>query len=126
MKNKSSKDFLDISELSKELDLINKKTGKPANHILRFWEKEFNGIKPIILNGNRRYYDQKQVDKIKYIKYLLKDKGLTIKGAKKLLKNKKNIDEADRNNIEKDYLKSNIKIKSKNILKRIKRLKNYG
>ena len=31
----------DITELSKELNLINKKTGKPANYILRFWEKEF-------------------------------------------------------------------------------------
>ena len=72
--------FLDISELSKKLDLINKKTGKPANHILRFWEKEFDNIKPVILKGNRRYYDQKQIDKIKYIKFLLKDKGLTIKG----------------------------------------------
>ena len=32
---------------------------------------------------------KKQVDKIKYIKYLLKDKGLTIKGVKKILKEKK-------------------------------------
>ena len=41
MKYKMVKNYLDISELSKKLDLINKKTGKPANHILRFWEKEF-------------------------------------------------------------------------------------
>lgn len=116
----------DITELSKELNLINKKTGKPANYILRFWEKEFSGIKPILLKGNRRYYDQKQVIKIRYIKYLLKDKGLTIKGVKKLLKNKKNIDESDKNNIEKDYLKDSIKNKSKSILKKIKELKNYG
>ncbi len=88
MKFKMTKDFLDISELSKELKLINKKTGKPANHILRFWEKEFKGIKPTIFKGNRRYYNQHQVDKIKYIKFLLKDKGLTIKGAKKVLKDK--------------------------------------
>ena len=33
------KTYLDITELSIELNLINKKTGKPANHILRFWEK---------------------------------------------------------------------------------------
>ena len=68
------KDYLDISELSIELNLVNKKTGKPANHTLRFWEKEFNEIKPTIFKGNRRYYNQKQVDKIKYIKYLLKDR----------------------------------------------------
>tara|TARA_A100001011_G_scaffold400717_1_gene517928 strand:- start:5754 stop:6122 length:369 start_codon:yes stop_codon:yes gene_type:complete len=120
------KDYLDISELSVKLELINKKTGKPANYILRFWEKEFSGIKPIILKGNRRYYDKRQVDKISYIKYLLKDKGLTIKGAKQILRRKKNIDGTIRNNIEKDYLKNSIKNRSTNILKKIKGLKNYG
>ena len=112
------KNYLDISELSIKLDLINKKTGKPANHILRFWEKEFNEIRPIILKGNRRYYDKKQVDKIKYIKFLLKDKGLTIKGAKNILKRKKNIDETDANAIEKEYLKNSIKNKSYNWIRK--------
>lgn len=121
-----AKDFLDISELSKELGLINKKTGKPANYILRFWEKRFKGIKPTILTGNRRFYNKKQVNKIKYIKFLLRDKGLTIKGAKKILESKKNIDETDKNNIEKDYLKKVIKSKSKNILRKIKEIKDYG
>ncbi len=120
------KTYLDITELSIKLNLINKKTGKPANHILRFWEKEFSEIRPTILKGNRRYYNQKQVEKIKYIKYLLKDKGLTIKGAKNILKGKKNIDAIDRNIIEKEYLKNSIKNKSNNILKKIKGLKNYG
>ena len=120
------KNYLSISELSIELNLINEKTGKPANHILRFWEKEFSGIRPVILKGNRRYYDKKQIDKIKYIKFLLKDKGLTIKGAKNILKGKKIIDETDKNNIEKDYFKMSIKKKSKNILKKIKGIKNYG
>ena len=64
------KNYLNISELSIRLNLINKKTGKPLNHILRFWEKEFSEIKPVILKGNRRYYNQKQVDKIAYIKFL--------------------------------------------------------
>ena len=121
-----TKNFLDISELSKELDLINKKTGKPANHILRFWEKEFKEIKPTVLKGKRRFYDKNQINKIKYIKYLLKDKGLTIKGVKKVLKDKKNIDGTNKNNIDKDYLKDNIKKRSKKILHKIKGLKNYG
>ena len=121
-----TKDYLDISELSVKLELINKKTGKPANYILRFWEKEFSGIKPTLFKGNRRYYDKKQVDKISYIKYLLKDKGLTIKGAKQFLRRKKNIDVSIRNNIDKDYFKNSIKNRSTNILKKIKRLKNYG
>ncbi len=126
MKYRNEKNFLDISELSKELDLINKKTGKPANHTLRFWEKEFKGIKPTLLKGNRRYYDKNQIDKIKYIKYLLKDKGLTIKGVKKILREKKNVDGSYKNTIEKDYFKNKIENKSKNILKKIKEIKNYG
>ena len=120
------KSLLDISELSKELNLINKKTGKPANYILRFWEKEFKEIKPTILKGNRRYYDKNQINKIRYIKYLLKDKGLTIKGVKKVLKDKKNIDGTNKSNIDKDYLKDNIKKRSKKILHKVKELKNYG
>ena len=120
------KNYLNISELSIRLNLINKKTGKPLNHILRFWEKEFSEIKPVILKGNRRYYNQKQVDKIEYIKFLLRDKGLTIKGAKNILKGKKIIDETDKNNIEKDYFKMSIKNKSRNILKKIKGIKKHG
>ena len=126
MKSNMVKNYLDISELSKKLDLINKKTGKPANHILRFWEKEFKDIKPTILKGNRRYYNQKQVDKIKFIKYLLKDKGLTIKGVKKVLKDNKNIDVTNESNIKNNYLKDNIKKRSIDILKKVKGLKNYG
>ena len=120
------KNYLNISELSIRLNLINKKTGKPLNHVLRFWEKEFSEIKPVILKGNRRYYNQKQVDKIAYIKFLLRDKGLTIKGAKNILKGKKIIDETDKNIIEKDYFKMSIKNKSKNILKKIKGIKKHG
>ena len=120
------KSLLDISELSKELNLVNKKTGKPANHILRFWEREFKEIKPTILKGKRRFYDKNQINKIKYIKYLLKDKGLTIKGVKKVLKDKKNIDGTNKSNVDKDYLKDNIKKRSKKILHKIKDLKNYG
>ena len=120
------KNYLNISELSIRLNLINKKTGKPLNHILRYWEKEFSEIKPVILKGNRRYYNQKQVDKIEYIKFLLRDKGLTIKGAKNILKGKKIIDETDKNIIEKDYFKMRIKNKSKNILKKIKGIKKHG
>tara|TARA_B100000941_G_scaffold285277_1_gene257088 strand:+ start:7243 stop:7611 length:369 start_codon:yes stop_codon:yes gene_type:complete len=120
------KDLINISELSKELNLFDKRSGKPANHILRFWEKEFRQIKPKILKGNRRYYDKNQVRVIKFIKFLLKDKGLTIKGAKKLLSEKKNIDVSKQNNINNEFLKNNIKTKSKNILKKIKQIKTYG
>ena len=76
-----SKKLLNISELSNLLNLRDKNTGKPQNHVIRFWEKEFKQIRPILLSGNRRYYDEKEIEKIKYIKFLLKDKGYTLKGA---------------------------------------------
>ena len=120
------KDLINISELSKELNLFDKRSGKPANHILRFWEKEFRQIKPKILKGNRRYYDKNQVRIIKFIKFLLKDKGLTVKGVKKLLNEKKNIDVSKQNNKKNEFLKNNIKTKNKNILKKIKKIKTYG
>ena len=62
--------FINISELSKQLKLINSKTKKPLNYIIRFWEKEFKFIKPKIIN-NRRYYSKEQVERIKMVKYLL-------------------------------------------------------
>lgn len=120
------KKLLDISELSIQLGLKDKKTGKPTNHVLRYWEQVFNQIKPTVLKGNRRYYNENQVEKIKYIKYLLKDRGMTIKGAKKYLENKKNIDVNDINNIEDDYIKSKLTKASKKILEKIKKIKNYG
>ena len=120
------KKLLDITELSLLLDLKDKKTGKATNHILRYWEQEFSQIKPIILKGNRRYYNQNQVEKIKYIKYLLKDKGMTIKGVKKYLQTKKDIDVDPANHIEEEYIKSKITTKSKKILEKIKKIKNYG
>ena len=78
------KKFLSISELSKILNLIDSKTKKPLNHILRYWEKEFRQIKPKKIN-NRRYYSPKQVETVKLIKFLLKNKGLTISGVKNVL-----------------------------------------
>ena len=74
--------LIDISRLSKILDLVDPITNKPQNHVLRYWEKEFKQIKPKKIN-NRRYYSNKQVEIIKMIKFLLKDKGMTIVGVKK-------------------------------------------
>ena len=60
-----------ITQLSKMLNLINQKTKKPSNHILRYWEKKFKEIKPTILR-KRRYYSLKQINTIKLIQFLLK------------------------------------------------------
>ena len=116
--------LINISQLANLLNLVNSKTKKPSNYILRYWEKEFKQIKPVILN-NRRYYSEKQISIIKLIKFLLKDKGMTVNGVKNILKSNINsLDDYNSYSLKADYLKENIKIKSKTILEKIKRLKN--
>ena len=51
--------LMKISELSESLNLINPKTKKPLNHVIRYWEKEFKQIRPKKIN-NRRYYSSNQ------------------------------------------------------------------
>ena len=63
-----------ISEVAHENGLRNKKNKKLSTHTLRFWEKHFKQIKPKILSGNRRYYSEKSVKIIHFVKFLLKEK----------------------------------------------------
>ena len=115
--------LVNISEVSRLLKIINIKTKKPSNYILRYWEKEFKQIRPIVLK-KRRYYSEKQVASIKLIKFLLKDKGMTINGVKNLLKSNINsLDDYNSYGLKADYLKKNIKEKSRKILEKIKKLK---
>ena len=107
--------LINISQLSKLLNLVDKNSNKPLNYILRYWEKEFKQINPKIIN-NRRYYSLNQVRIIKKIKYLLKDKGLTVSGVKKALNTKRN---------DLDY-RNNLEDKTKELLKKINKLKKYG
>ena len=82
--NGSNNAYKSIGEVAKIINLVNKKSGKPSVHILlRFWEKEFKQIRPKILNGNRRYYNNDTIEILKKVKYLLKDQGMTIIGVKK-------------------------------------------
>ena len=123
---KINSSYKTISEVAKILNLINVKTGKVNTHTLRFWEKQFRQIKPIILSGKRRYYDSKSIELLKKIKYLLKEKGMTINGVKKILINKNSfgLDEISNNSIKAD--KNNLKSKISRIsvlLKQIKKLK---
>ena len=120
------KKLLNISQLCSLLNLVNKKTNKPSNYILRYWEKEFKQIQPTILR-KRRYYSEKQIETIKLIKFLLKDKGVTINGVKTILKSNINtLDDYNSFSLKTDYHKEKIKIKSKIILEKLKRIKRYG
>ena len=75
MKQKTEDAYKSIGEVAKDLNLINQKTGKLNTHTIRFWEKEFKQIKPKIFAGKRRYYDQKSIELLKKIRFLLKEKG---------------------------------------------------
>ena len=112
--------YKSISEVTKILNLVNQKNGKLSTHTVRFWEKQFKQVKPKILAGNRRYYDQKTIEILKKIKYLLKTEGMTIVGAKKQLNlSESNIDEIKNSSITNRELKSKIK-KISTIIKEIK------
>ena len=113
-----------IGEVAEILHLVNKKKGSLNTHTIRFWEKEFKQIKPKILSGNRRYYDDKAINVLKKIKYLLKDQGMTINGVKKILNSGESLklDEMANNSIKADNLRNKL-VKISKIVKNLKNLK---
>ena len=124
---KSEEAYKTIGEVAKELGLVDKKTDRLQTHTIRYWETQFKEIKPTIKAGKRRYYSIKVLQTIKYIKFLLKEEGLTINGVKKILHNSKTttLDDNSIIGIHKPNLIAGkiIKDKVKNISKIIKELK---
>ena len=121
MNKKLEGSYKSISEVAEMLNLVNEKNGNLSTHTLRFWEKEFKQIKPKIFAGRRRYYDYNTIAILKKIKFLLKDKGMTIKGVKKILiSDDSNLDETSNLSIN---TKSVLKSKLSKISKIIKELK---
>ena len=121
--NENKKVYKSIGEVAKILNLVNKKNGKLSTHTIRFWEKEFKQIKPFIFSGKRRYYDDKTILILKKIQFLLKNKGMTVKGVKiELQNNDSELDEFDNKTIN----TKNIKIKLGKIADIIKSIKNNG
>ena len=116
----NNKTYKSIGEVAKILNLVDKKTGKLSTHTLRFWEKQFKQIKPHLFSGRRRYYDLQTIELLKKIQFLLKIKGMTIKGVKKqlLIKNSK-LDEDNNKTINKSIFKTKINNIS-NIIKKLK------
>ena len=115
---KNSKAYKTIGEVAEILEL--ETSGDKKNtHTIRYWESEFKQIKPIIIN-KRRHYDDKSINLLKKIKFLLKDKGMTISGAKKQLN--EDFFEIDTNE-NKTINALNLKFKLNKINKLIKNLK---
>ena len=122
--SKSFKAYKTIGEVVKIMNLNSKSNYLLSSHTIRYWEKEFKQIKPLTLNGNRRYYDIKSIELLKRVKFLLKDQGMTIKGVKKILNNKEplKLDEMADNSIRTNNLKNKLN-KISNIVKSLKKFK---
>tara|TARA_B100000963_G_scaffold157949_1_gene137408 strand:+ start:1484 stop:1840 length:357 start_codon:yes stop_codon:yes gene_type:complete len=114
---KSREAYKTIGEVCDIVGLTDTETGKRKTHVLRFWEKHFNEIKPSLIYKGRRYYSNKNIEYIKKVKKLLKEDGYTIKGSKKFLTNYNDVDSSSDNNIKVEKI---INLKNK-----IKKLKKY-
>ncbi len=68
------KRYFTIGEVSKLCEI------KP--HVLRYWEQEFDQLKPVKRRGNRRYYQRHEVKLVRTIRQLLYIDGFTISGAR--------------------------------------------
>ena len=113
-----------IGEVVRIIGLKSKKGQSIPTHTIRYWEKEFKQIKPKILNGNRRYYNQKNIEILKKVHFLLKEQGMTIRGVKKILDNKDflKLDETKNNSINPTEFKNKL-VEFSNLLKKLRRIK---
>ncbi len=119
--NKTENAYKTIGEVAKILKLQVNKKGILPTHIIRFWETQFKQIKPKILNSNRRYYDEKTINLLKKVKYLLKEQGMTINGVKKILNSEVSLklDEVANKSIKAENLKNKL-VKISRIIKELK------
>ena len=122
--DKSDSAYKSIGEVAKILNLKTNKKGVVPTHIIRFWETQFKQIKPKILNSNRRYYNEKSINLLKKVKFLLKEQGMTINGVKKILNGEDSLelDEMANNSIRTDNLRTKL-VKISKIVKNLKNLK---
>ena len=123
---KNSRYLYSISEIVKTINLELNNNQKITVNTIRFWEKKFSTIKSIRLNGNRRLFNKDNLEKIKFIRFLLKDRGLSIIGAQKILKEFKKLDDYNSSSVRNNIIKTNFKNKAKKILDKIQRIKRNG
>ena len=124
MKHKLTNAYRTIGEVVDMIGLKSKKGHSIPTHTIRYWEKEFKQIKPKIFNGNRRYYDEKNIKLLKKVHFLLKEQGMTINGVKKILDSKDplKLDEIQNHSIKSEKLKNRLN-KISNIIKDLKKLR---
>ena len=89
-RKETKKLFYQIGEVASELNV--------NVSLIRFWEKEFDIIKHKKNKKGNRQFSQKDFDNLKIIHFLVKEKGYTLEGAKKKIKENKE-DKIDNLNI---------------------------
>ena len=104
---KPTKKFKTINQVAMILKL--------PQHVLRFWENKFKQLEPLKLSGNRRYYRDIDIELIIYIKNLLREDCISIKGVQKIFGN---------STINQILKNTNPILKKKNILSENKNFKN--
>ena len=122
--DKNPKAYKTIGEVAKILSLSFNGKKVITTHTIRFWEKKIKQIKPKVLNGNRRYYNLENIELLKKVYFLLKEKGMTINGVKKIFNDNDSLklDEISNQSIRTaDFKKKLVKIS--NILKNLKEIK---
>tara|TARA_B100001248_G_C27294476_1_gene414078 strand:- start:197 stop:568 length:372 start_codon:yes stop_codon:yes gene_type:complete len=122
--DKNFEAYKTIGEVAKILSLSSNRKKLISTHTIRFWEKNFKQIRPKILNGNRRYYNLENIELLKKIHFLLKEKGMTINGVKKILSKKESLklDEISNQSIRTVNFKKKV-VKISNLLKNLKEVK---
>ena len=76
--NKDLKLYYSISEVARMFNV--------NESLLRYWEKEFPIISPKKAGGNIRQYRKEDIENIRLVYHLVKEKGMTLQGAKQRLK----------------------------------------
>ncbi len=111
---KSDRAFKTISEVSHVLEI--------PHHILRFWELKFTQLSPLKMGGGRRYYRPEDIKLLTRLKELIYSDGLTIKGVKKLIKDKGIKAVLNKNNT--DLILNDVNTDKINLLSELKDIRN--
>ena len=82
----------------KKIGLISKELNLPI-HVIRFWEKKINILKPIRKPGGTRYYSSAQMQLLKEVKFLLQKKKYSIEGVNLYFKEKINLNDLSHQNM---------------------------
>ena len=110
--------YYTISNVSEKLSI--------PPHVLRFWEKKFNFVKPKKSQTGRRYYSNQDIVNLEIIQDLLHNKGYTITGAIRYMKNNNQLEDtkSEYSNVNNESMFKKIEeishliLQAKNILKK--------